>query len=115
MTISELMALIRRNRERLIVAGKYTMQIYSNGIRGNIRRVDKTVLCAFDLTEAGIRIAPTKDSSPFEYGYKYLHIEAENNVGSISKLPHKNAKELGEVFNIFAQTLNNINLEKKLQ
>ncbi len=115
MKISELMTLIRRNHRRFIEAGKYTMQIYSNGIRGNIRRADNTVLCAFDLTKDGIRIAPTKDGNPFEYGYKYLYIGTEDGVDSISKLPHKSAKELGEVFDSFAITLNDTKSGENIQ
>lgn len=115
MAIRELMLLIRRNRGRFIGASKYMMQIYSNGERGNIKRGDNTVLCAFDLLEDEIRIAPTKEGSPYEFGYDYLHIGTEDSVESISKLPHKNAKELGEVLINFVTILNNAKSGENIQ
>lgn len=115
MTLKKLKVLIEQNACRFIGVGNYTMQIYADAKRGNIKRIDETVLCAFDLLEDEIRIAPAKVGYPFEFGYEYLSIGIEEKVNSISKLPNKHAKELGEVFNNFAQTLNNMNLEKKLQ
>lgn len=109
MKISELMELIRENRGNFIREGKYVMQIYSDGDRGNIKRTNETVLCAFDLVDDGIRIAPTKEELPYEYSYVYLHIGLEENIESISEQSNKNAKELGEVFGNFAETLNNLN------
>ncbi len=100
MNISEFVRTLNQNRDCTIVTEKYCIQIYSNGKRGNVKRKNGTVVCAFDIEER-IMIAPVKESVPHEFGYTRYGIGMNEEMTILASMHHKDSVEIFEAFIIY--------------
>lgn len=101
MKLSELVSKLRQYSNNYVTTDKYCIQVYASGNRGNIQRLDRTVVCAFDIVEDGLMIAPAKDNCPYEFGYTRYKVGMNDDVECLAHIQHKNSKEIFEAFNDF--------------
>ena len=104
MKTQELIDALRKHSHNFVTTKKYCVQVYSGGKRGNIKRLDETVVCVFDIEEGRIMIAPAKDNFPYSFGYTRYEIKANEDLETIARIDHKDSKE---IFDAFSDILNN--------
>ena len=80
MKTQELIDALRKHSHNFVTTKKYCVQVYSGGKRGNIKRLDETVVCVFDIEEGRIMIAPAKDNFPYSFGYTRYEIKANEDL-----------------------------------
>lgn len=98
MKINSLICKLKQNYGSYIKIDKYIIQIYSNGRRGNVKRKNEAIVCAFDIEEERIMIAPAKEDLPMEFGYTRYAFGKTEEIEKISQISHKDSKEIYEVF-----------------
>lgn len=84
---------------KILVKDGYTLQIYSDGINGNIKRTDNSVLCRFYIKQHKKEIQFSFEKCCFvkEFDYERYPVQCTTDLSEVEKIDHKNAKELCEV------------------
>lgn len=105
MKIWNIVDLLYQNKNSSIPVknGKYIIQIYSDGIQGNIKGVDGTVICRFVISDSAMKFAFAKNASMYEFGYEFHSLLLTDEISKVSEMPNINAKELYEVLVEFAK------------
>lgn len=101
MRVQELVDKLRKYSHNYVTTDRYCIQVYSGGKRGNIKRFNETVVCAFDIEDGCILIAPAKDDSPYSFGHMRYQLKMSENVDAIANITHRDAKEIFEAFSEF--------------
>lgn len=81
----------------------YRIKIYSDGMNGNIKKHNETILCRFCMEQSKQKIwfSFAKECCTTEFGYKKFPILYSEDITEIKKIEHKDAKELSEVISKF--------------
>lgn len=100
--------IVRRLRQ---CSGSYTkinggnvIQVYSNGQQGNIKRLDESVLCRFEINDIYFSVAPAKMNNPTEFGYEKYFIPITADASVMKRIPHSDADEIYIAFMLFVAT-----------
>lgn len=90
-----------------IFNGKYELQVYSNTIKGNVVRFDRTVLVRFreDKKEGNMCFEFRKKDDAEEYGGDVLRVPLKEKLNKVQKLEHEDAEELYIVFKEFMENI----------
>lgn len=94
------------NKGNVYCKGGYTLQIYSDGINGNITRRNNTILCRFyikrDKQEVQFSFAKKHCATEFEYSRYSISYSA--GITEIKNIAHKDAIELCMVLTNFLES-----------
>lgn len=96
------------NKGNIYHVGNYKLQIYSDGVHGNITRRDNTILCRFyiERSKQEIQISFAKERCSTEFGYKRYSVPCTADLSEIKKIQQKDIKELYEVILKFLEIRN---------
>lgn len=86
-----------KHRNEIVSYNRYSFQIYMDGKNGNIHKPDGTVLVRIFYDDTNFKFCFAKKSAPYEWGYDEYFMAKDEDISSILRISHTDAKKLYEV------------------